>query len=219
MCYRHPLYPRTQKPHKLTIEEYENKFSQFEQECIDNNTLVETQLPELLKDFYSLEISCIYDYNLPLLFHLLSSERRKKLFHIDTNEHNQFFNGPIVLTRTLATMIVTGDYTPDEIEKILQSVYDFYPKIYTTKNHRFCYIKTKQYDEEKSFEEFKEFILNDTENVLDALRGWNVKENIPQLPIVCESCNMRYANINSYNKHKTKDNYPLCAERKKYLKA
>jgi hypothetical protein len=118
MCLKHPLKPKSETDlFVYSIEEYEKKWGEYEQNVIDG------KITEIEDENRHLENRCVYGYNTELLYHLLTSPRRKRFYH-ETVAFKDWGH-QAVKSRTLAAMTVSGDHSTDDIEKTLLLSYQF----------------------------------------------------------------------------------------------
>jgi hypothetical protein len=118
MCLKHPLKIKSETDlFVYSIEEYEKDWAEYEQNFIDG------KVTEIDDDNKHLENRCIYHYNTELLFHLLTSPRRRRFYH-ETTVYKNVAHEPVV-ARTLASMTVSGDHSKEDIEKTLRLSYQF----------------------------------------------------------------------------------------------
>lgn len=122
MCIRHPLSNREHaKPFKCSIQEYEDTWGKMEDNYLND------RIEEVDYDLTVLEVDCIYGYNQELLFYLLSNQRRKDFYqkYIKVCYKHIRSNHSVVIGRTLASLVLTGDYLVETIERIIREFYDF----------------------------------------------------------------------------------------------
>lgn len=128
--------PRTTEKFEMSIVEYEEKWAEFETKYIEDK-LKENESRDAvcehirsLNDHHLIFIKALYGYNLELIYHLFQSERYSKFYrkvveYLRKNDLYHYNSHACVMGRALSAMLVSGDYTQQEVANVLRWCYEF----------------------------------------------------------------------------------------------